>query len=284
MKIDTSKLKYYKTLCEQGVISAQQDDLDVIMSLLEEKQFEYLKRLETTNDESRKDEINEILNVIELQIKEISSLSAALRAGILIDSKAETIPTDYKRNDLLIAEDNKENKKSKMGLIIAAVVIVAVVMSAAIFLLDKSTSDNTVSKDQGVTSEADSNNSEETKLGVQWVQDIGPEFFSGLYITNVRNQTLIDGGMQPGDRLVTVNGENVKTDEECHAVISKYNPGDEAVVVIDRDSNQKTINGVFIKASEQLPEKTSGEVTFTLNGKQVRITFLGNSQLEIDYQ
>ena len=100
--IDTSKLKYYKTLCEKGVIAEQQNNLDEIMDALEEKQFEYLKRLETTKDESRKDEINELLSIIDLQLKEIGSLKSAISSGIIIesvDSSAKETKTDTKQEN-----------------------------------------------------------------------------------------------------------------------------------------------------------------------------------------
>ena len=55
--IDISRLKYYETLCDKGIIGEDINDIDTIMHTLEEKQFEYFKRLETTNNEERKEEI-----------------------------------------------------------------------------------------------------------------------------------------------------------------------------------------------------------------------------------
>lgn len=288
--IDTSKLKYYKTLCEKGALDDQQKDLDDIINTLEEKQFEYLKRLETAKDEERKDEINELLNTIDLQLKELVSLKTVISSGIIIESKSETA-AEVKEDKTQIEEsvagkESNEGKKGKTGLVLAVFALVAVVAIAAVFMINgKNADQSTATNGDTATAEASTNEDENTvKLGVQWIQDIGEEFFSGVYITNVTNQTLIDGGLQPGDRIITINGENARTLDEARAVIVKHNPGDEAVLVVDRDGNQETIKGLFIKSSERLPNKTSGETVFTLDGSRVKVTFLENKKIEVEYE
>ena len=73
--INPSKLKNYNALCEIGVLTdSEHESIDSLISEIEEKQFEYLKRLETTTDEERKDDLNSKLVIIELQLKELALL------------------------------------------------------------------------------------------------------------------------------------------------------------------------------------------------------------------
>ena len=281
--IDTSKLKYYKSLCENGVLDKRQNDLDDIMNTLEEKQFEYLKRLETTKDESRKDEINEILNTIDLQLKEIGSLKSAISAGIIIDPKNASVTDDKKKNeDTLEAKDNKENKgkkKSKTGIIITVVVIAIAVAAVAVFMLNGKTGN------QNTATDDEDNNA--TKIGIAWFygpdvqkqaeeQDAwveGANLSKGLYVYDIANQSLIDGGLQLGDRLLTLNGEAVDTEEKAVAVINEYQPGDEALLVVSRGFDEVTVKGKFVSPSELLDYKTSGEATFEIDGRPFRVTY-----------
>ena len=290
--IDTSKLKYYKTLCEKGVIAEQQNNLDEIMDALEEKQFEYLKRLETTKDESRKDEINELLSIIDLQLKEIGSLKSAISSGIIIesvDSSAKETKTDTKQENAIVTEnESKHEKKGKTGLIVAVIALIAVVVIAATFMFNNKGNQNTSDNTSTANSENSTNDEEnKAKIGLytftaeevrQAWKDMGEEddwdyLLDGSYIYDITNQHLIDGGVQIGDRVITLNGENVKTADDLTNIVSKYKPGDEAVLVVARGFEQLTINAVFISAAETLEPRNSGEEIVEIDGRPYRFAY-----------
>ena len=94
------------------------------------------------------------------------------------------------------------------------------------------------SADTNETEAADDEQSEEENVAVEWtfgvltVEDIvdnSDEFTHGLYVVDILNQTLIDGGLQLGDRLLSINGKYVGTKwDELDAVLdSEYNGPDE---------------------------------------------------------
>ena len=155
--IDTSKLKYYKILCEKGVIDESQNDLEGISGKLEERRLECLKRFEATKDEGRKDEINELLRIIDLQKKEIEDIKVAISSGIFIE-KSEP-DGESSRQDTLVRQDEKgkqrdkpiitesaADKKRKSIPIIVAVLCIAIV--AVVFLLQNINSEkNSLSSD-----------------------------------------------------------------------------------------------------------------------------------------
>lgn len=155
--IDTSKLKYYKVLCEKGVLDESQNDLDGILCKLEERRLECLKRFETTIDEGKKDDINELLRIIDLQKKEIEDIKVAISSGIFIEnsepdgnsSRQDTLERQAEKGeqrDKPIITKSASDKKKKSIPIIAAVLCVAIV--AVFFLLHSMNSEkNSLSSD-----------------------------------------------------------------------------------------------------------------------------------------
>lgn len=300
MMIDTSKLKYFNMLCEKGIIDEKQNDLDSIMDSLEEKQFECLKRLETTKDERRKEEINETLNIIDLQLKEISSLKSAIDSGIIITSKDELTPKAggvAEQNNRVGTEqrdnDNRERKKGKIGLIAIAIAIVAVVAIAGLFIINGSRDNqNTASNDNTENTEestSDNENDNSAKIGFgylygeecqQLIEAEGVEeklFQDGIYIVDITNPALAEAGAKIGDRVVTLNGVDVSTIEEISAITSQYKPGDEVVLVVSRNSDNVTINTKLVSKSELQPSRTTGEETVLIEGRMVRISYFEDS-------
>ena len=293
-----SKLKYYKELCEKGIINEEQKNLDGIMNALEEKQFEYLKRLETTKDEERKDEINELLNTIDLQLKEVASLKAAISSGIIVESANEektAVQNDDKEVTIKPAEkkdinNSKERKKNKIGLIAAVIALIAVVAIGAMFVLNgkNDNSGTATGNDTATTGESASDEDENAaKIGLitfsaeecrQAWKEMGEEddwdyLLDGLYISDITNQSMIDAGAQIGDRIITLNGENIKTRDDLANVNAKYKPGDEAILVVARGFEQVTCNGSFIRSSETLPSRDSGEEIVQIDGRPYRFAY-----------
>ena len=103
--MDYSKLKYYTKLCEKGVIEKEPENLDGIITLLEEKQFEYLTRLETTKDESRKDEINETLDLLyDSMISNLETLEGHVSEPEINEYIAEMLVAHPEYEDILQSE------------------------------------------------------------------------------------------------------------------------------------------------------------------------------------
>ena len=300
--IDTSKLKYYKTLCDKGVLNEQQNDLDYIMNTLEEKQFEYLKRLETTKNESRKDEINELLNMIDMQLKELAAIKTTLSSGIIIENAIAEAANNkpYEQSEELIEKplvtetihDVPKQKKDKgNSKMIIAIGVLAFVIAVSAFAITNSINSLNNSRDNGgseladdtTTAESietadDSSNDEdnnETMFGINGIDDglsaqaqldIDEQIFTeGYYVLDITNKSLVDGGLELGDKILTMNGEKVLTGQDFYDISAKYKPGDELILVVERNHEELTIKGVYVTESDLLPYR-SGMGTFKVNG------------------
>ena len=159
--IDTSRLKYYKVLCEKGVLDESVNDLDGILCKLEERRLECLKRFEMTKDEGKKDDINELLRIIDLQKKEIEDIKVAISSGIFLENSEpdddssieDTLVRQAEKgeqHDKPIIAKSKSYKKKKSIPIIVAVLCIALV--AMVFLL------------KNINSEKNSLNSDSTEV------------------------------------------------------------------------------------------------------------------------
>ena len=102
-------------------------------------------------------------------------------------------------------------------------------------------------------------------------------FQDGMYIFDITNPALAEAGAKVGDRVVSLNGVNVRTFEEYSAITSKYKPGDEAVLVISRNSENVTINTKFVSKADLQPSRTTGEETVVIDGRMVRISYFENA-------
>ena len=284
--MDITKLKYYQLLCDKEIISEGQDeDIDSIINTLEEKQFELLKRLETVADEKRKEEINETLSIIDLQLKEVGSIKDAINAGIIVDASGSSLETEEHEQ----SGDNKGKNGGKKGIIFAAIAFVVLCAVAGFVFMQKGdTQQATSSEDNTPASEATTEEDDNVaKIGVStfdgaetqkqmeeqdsWVE--GVNLAKGLYVYEITNQTLIDGGLELGDHIMSLNGENVTADSDLFDIRQKYSPGDDCVFKVSRGPEVVTIKGKFIKPSEALPEKTSGEEIFYMEGGTFRVTY-----------
>lgn len=108
-----------------------------------------------------------------------------------------------------------------------------------------------------------------------WVD--GFDLQDGLYVIDITNRSLIEGGLQLGDRIITLNGETIQTEEDLQRVVKMFQPGDDATVVVSRESEEVTVEGVFVLPFELLPEKQSGNEVFNIDGRKFRITYSEDS-------
>ena len=287
--IDTSKLKYYKTLCEKGVVDEQQNDLDDIMNTLEEKQFEYLKRLETTKDESRKDEINELLNIIDLQLKELAAIKTTVSSGIIIanEKKEETYKSlsgqseDYSSNTRK-GVDEGTKKGIKIGVIIASAIALVLVLGITIgVVLNRSserTSDIIETEDDyddvariGFNTFTTDEVKRALLLGGE--EEAADSLLGGPYIYDISNLALLKEGLKLGDRIISLNGETANDDDEFMVILQKFKPGDTAVLVVGRGSEQFTIETPFITVEERMDTRNSGEEIIEIEGYQFLVQY-----------
>ena len=284
--MDCTKLKYYEKLYEKGIIENEPENLDSIISTLEEKQFEYFKRLETAKDESRKDEINETLNMIDLQLKELAAIKTAINAGILVEHENKPkriIESDVQNQDnesIKLANGNSANsdKKSKKGITIAIIVLVAVVAIATVFMLsqknaNQNTTTNDVATEEEQTSDADSG----AKLNLypadsDYLKQASGGFFDipdGVYILGLDNDSLINAGIQPGDRIISIDGREIKTSDEAYASDGKK-PGDELILVVKRGDKEITAVGQYGSDSDLT---ATGTIEYEIEGYKCKFNY-----------
>ena len=299
--IDISKLKYYETLREIGVFEEKQNDIDSIINMLEEKQFEYLKRFETAKDDTRKAEIKELLDMIDEQLKQLSGIKSAIDAGIITENitrESEAISLDIqgKHDKYQNKTSEQKNKKSKRRWIIVSLIAALLVGAFGIIVSqkdDEQQTSKTIEKSVNTKKNTDAENDSVPKIGVAQIE--GPflqkqmedqdvflddfKLFEGLYIYDIANQTLIDGGLQLGDRIISLNGERITSDSDLTRVRDKYKAGDDCIFVVSRGQETATINGKFVRPSECLPYKTSGHAIIVLEGRPFRITYKGEEDI-----
>ena len=127
---DASSLSYYKTLCEQGVIDEQKNNLDDVKKELQEKYFNCLEKLEIVDD-SEKEELKKLLNTIDLQLKEIAKIKALAKSGSIIEDKDDPAFENDSIDSTVVEEPQQvnkkelsKNKKPLVPIVIALIVIV----------------------------------------------------------------------------------------------------------------------------------------------------------------
>lgn len=85
-------------------------DLKSMLEALEEKQFEYLERLETVSDENRKQELTEVLHCIDEEITSVKEQLKDIRSSLILDTEQEMgvadAPVEVKK------EEKSEAKKT----------------------------------------------------------------------------------------------------------------------------------------------------------------------------
>ncbi len=67
----------------------------------------------------------------------------------------------------------------------------------------------------------------------------------GMYIVDIKNQDLIDGGVQPGDILTHIDGVEVESFNRVSEQLAKYNEGDKVTVTIYRPATETTMSKTF---------------------------------------
>ena len=71
---------------------------------------------------------------------------------------------------------------------------------------------------------------------------------------------------------MTMNGEKVLIGQDLYDISAKYKPGDEMVLVVERNHEKFTIKGVFVTESDLLPYRT-GVGTFKVNGHTIDFNY-----------
>ena len=75
---------------------------------------------------------------------------------------------------------------------------------------------------------------------------------------------------------MTINGEDVGSHEKLQSLLSKENPGEEAVIVVSRNNENKTIKTAFVRQEDLQPYKRSGEEILEIEGNSIKVEFGGN--------
>jgi len=86
----------------------KQADLKTVLKALEEKQFEYLNRLETARDENRRKEISDILKQIEEEVATVKEKIKSINTSIILDASNDG--TYEKKEAEVKAEAEKKEK------------------------------------------------------------------------------------------------------------------------------------------------------------------------------
>lgn len=91
-------------------------DLKSLLEDLEGKQYEFFERLETTNDEHRREELNGLLSRIDIAIGQIKNQIASVNSGIILDlepTKADAAEEKKKKKEQKEKEKEKEKAQEK---------------------------------------------------------------------------------------------------------------------------------------------------------------------------
>lgn len=127
---EIDKIIKYKELFDQGVIterefqiakqkiiggeSGESSNPKEKLRVLEEKQFEYIERLETITDDTRRAEITEMLASVEREIKETKELIVEVSRSIIEDDlKQKAAPKLDKNPKEQVVEELTEDQRSK---------------------------------------------------------------------------------------------------------------------------------------------------------------------------
>lgn len=95
-------------------------DLKSLLEDLEGKQYEFFERLETTNDEHRREELNGLLSRIDEAIGQIKSQIASVNSGIIFDTEApqadaeEQLAKEQKQKEKELAKEKEAQLSSKV--------------------------------------------------------------------------------------------------------------------------------------------------------------------------
>lgn len=87
-------------------------DLKGLLEELEAKQYEFFERLETTNDETRKEELTQLLSGIDQAIGEIKDQLASLDSAIILDTGDASEKVDTKAQQ---EQEQKAQKKAQQA-------------------------------------------------------------------------------------------------------------------------------------------------------------------------
>ena len=93
-------------------------NLKGLLEDLESKQYEFFERLETTNDEKRREELNELLSHIDAAINQIKEQLASVNSAIILDegepqpeaATEETVPEQPEQAE----KTQKKEKEAKL--------------------------------------------------------------------------------------------------------------------------------------------------------------------------
>ncbi len=89
-------------------------ELKVILGELEDKQFEFLERMETVSDESRKAELAEVLQLIDYEIADVKGQLKAINSSIILDTSESTDNVEKSKNEQYEKEEKQESISQKV--------------------------------------------------------------------------------------------------------------------------------------------------------------------------
>ncbi len=88
-------------------------ELQKILTELEDKQFEYLERLETVSNEVRKQELTEVLKQIDEEIQAVKQQIKAVSSSVILDSSEENVGEPKKQQVITAQEREKKVEKKQ---------------------------------------------------------------------------------------------------------------------------------------------------------------------------
>ena len=77
---------------------------------------------------------------------------------------------------------------------------------------------------------------------------------TGVFVNNITSTTAQESGLKAGDRIVSVNGTEVKSSSEVDEIIEELSVGDEVSLVVERNGQTGTIK---IKLEESKPDASN---------------------------
>ena len=93
---------------------------------------------------------------------------------------------------------------------------------------------------------------------------------NGVYISEVSESGAADkAGIKAGDVLIAIDSTQIKGTASVHEAVSRYSPGDEAVITVIRDGKEKSFDVIF-KGTSQENGTVTGDGTVAFYGSSIK--------------
>jgi S1-C subfamily serine protease len=82
---------------------------------------------------------------------------------------------------------------------------------------------------------------------------------NGLRVTNVYpNSPAQEAGIRPGDEILSIDDDDVRSTDDLHRIMSQKDPDDEVAIEVDRNGRQRTLHATLTSQQEFMSQNRGG--------------------------